>query len=229
MFYEKIDYDKIPILAKKMDTFFCPNVSIDKTAYMNWRISFHHETGGQFFAIAEGYAESAVKLISECLNDNSDKKADAWIFPILHCIVHSIELALKSINFYLEILLEEKPNIEGKHDIKQLNQTAIRKLEDLKSKDLYAGLDEAKTALQLIEKFIANIYDKTNDMTFARYPITAKKEKMFYTKELNNVVIDLEKLKEQYGYAFTMLDFVIDTLLRSLEFRSELADYYGDT
>lgn len=225
MFYEKIDYSKIPLLAKKMDTFFCSNPSTDKTAYMNWRISFHRGTGEQFFAISEGYAESAINLINECLNDNSDKKADAWIFPILHCIVHSIELALKAIIFHLEILLEEQPSIEGNHDIKQLNQTAISKLIDLKLKKIYGGLDEAKTALRLIEKFINNIYEKTDDMSFVRYPITAKKEDMFYTKDLNNVVVDLEKLKEQYSYVFTMLDFVIDVLLRNLEFRSEIADF----
>ena len=224
MFYEKIDYDKIPKLAKAMETFFCTNPSIDKTAYMNWRISFHRGTGGQFFAISEGYAESAISLINECLNDNSDKKADAWIFPILHCIVHSIELALKAIIFHLEILLEDKPSIEGKHDIKQLNQTAISKLLKLKSQKIYDGLDEVKTALRLIEKFVNNIYEKTDDMSFVRYPITAKKEDMFYAKDLNNVVVDLEKLKEQFGYVFTMLDFIIDVLLRNLEFRSEFAN-----
>lgn len=225
MFYEKIDYNQIPKLAKAMDTFFSKNSDIDKTAYMNWRISFQNGTGGQFFTISEGYAESAISLVNECLKDNSDKKADAWIFPILHCIVHSIELALKSTIFYLDILLDEEPNIEGKHDIKQINQTAISKVVKLKLKKIYSGLDEVKTALRLIEKFINNIYEKTDDMSFVRYPITAKKENMFYTKELKNVVVDLEKLKEQFGYVFTMLDFINDTLLRAIEFKSETSDY----
>lgn len=222
MFYEKIDYDKIPELAKKMETFFCYNANTQKTSYLNWRVN--RGDVHSFVAIAEGYAESAIQLIDMCLTDNSDKKADAWIFPILHCIIHSIELNLKTINFLLAILLDEQPKIEGQHKIQQICSTALTKLRRIKKQNFFDGCVEMITAIQVVKNFIDNIYQKTDDMSFARYPITHDKKDMFYMSNNENVVVDLEKLKEQYSYVYMMMDAVIDSIYRNLEFLSDISE-----
>ena len=222
MFYEKIDYNRIPELAKKMETFFCQNPNKCKTSYMNWRMGF----GGaqEFAAISEGYAECAIQLIDLCLEDNSDRKADIWIFPIFHCIIHSIELYLKAIHFNLCILLEEKPTISADHNIKQICEEAKAKILTIKNGDFYSDGEFMYTAIKVVHKFIVNIYDKTNDMSFARYPISSKKKKMFYSKKTaGNIVVDLEKMREQFSYVFMMLDSIMSILYNNLEFLSEIS------
>lgn len=67
MLFEKIDYDQIPKLAKKMKSFFLYNRDIDKNAYLNWRVSAHDDVGSQFWQLAEGYFDTAILLIDECL------------------------------------------------------------------------------------------------------------------------------------------------------------------
>ena len=81
MFFERVDYTKIPELSKKMKSFFCQGRTINTTSYMNWRIS--KDDGMSFWTLAEGYFETADILIEKCLEDNSDKKADIFFpYPI---------------------------------------------------------------------------------------------------------------------------------------------------
>lgn len=227
MFFDKIDYNKIPELAKKMKTIFQRGKSIDTTSYMNWRLPFSKDDGMRFWIFAESYFEAANTLIEKCLEDNSDKKADSYIFPILFDIVHGIELSLKAINDYLSIILKEKTCIEGGHQIKQLSDVALARLKDLKERDGGKEIDESIISMQLVKQFIENIYEKTDDMAFARYPINSKNGDMFYTAQLNNVVVDMEALQEQLSYVATMLDFVFDFLCRYLEYLHEVrSEYY---
>lgn len=226
MFFDKIDYNKIPELAKKMKTIFQQGKSIDTTSYMNWRLPFSKDDGMRFWIFAESYFEAANTLIEKCLEDNSDKKADSFIFPILFDIVHGIELSFKAINDYLSIILKDEPSIERGHRIKQLSDVALARLKDLKKEDGSKEIDESITAIQLVRQFVDNIYEKTDDMAFARYPINSKKEDMFYTAQLNNVVVDMESLQEQLSYVATMLDFVFDFLCRYLEYLQEIKSEY---
>lgn len=220
MLLEKIDYDKIPELAKKMKSCFAYNININKNAYLNWRVSKGEDVGIQFWCLAEGYFESAISLIDICLKDNLDKKADIYIFPILFNIVQGTELSLKAIIDYLYIILKEQHKLMGGHNIKQLSQEAMSRFIEFKQQDGSKEIEECITALQLAQKFIENIYDKTDDMAFARYPIDSKKQEMFYTATHENVVVDLEILREQSAYVFSMLDFIIDTILRYMEYLS---------
>lgn len=133
MFFERVDYTKIQELSKKMKSFFCQGRTINTTSYMNWRIS--KDDGMSFWSLAEGYFETADALISKCLEDNSDKKADIFIFPILFNVVHAVELSLKAINDYLNIILYDKAKIEGGHDIKQLSDVTLKLLQKFKAND----------------------------------------------------------------------------------------------
>ena len=85
---------------------------------------------------------------------------------------------------------------------------------------------ESITAIKLVKKFIDNIFEKTNDMAFARYPINSKNEDMFYNATLQNVMVDMELLQEQIAYVATMLDFVFDYLCRYIEYIQEMKEYY---
>lgn len=212
MNFEKIDYSKIPQLAKKMQSCFTANSNINRTAYLNWRISNSWDIGTQFFSLSEGYFESARYLIDECLKDNFDKKADIFIFPILFNVVHGTELALKAINDYLYMILDNESKIEGKHDIKQISDVSLILIKKLKNIDSSSGIVESITAMKLIKNFINNVYEQTNDMAFARYPIDTDDQAMFYAATNKNVVVDLEKLKEQIVYVFEMLDFIMGLL-----------------
>lgn len=224
MFFERVDYTKIPELSKKMKSFFCQGRTINTTSYMNWRIS--KDDGMSFWSLAEGYFETADALISKCLEDNLDKKADIFIFPILFNIVHAVELSLKAINDYLNIILYDKAKIEGGHDIKQLSDVTLKLFRKFKEKENSAEVAESITAIKLVKKFIDNIFEKTNDMAFARYPINSKKEDMFYNATLQNVMVDMELLQEQMAYVATMLDFVFDCLCRYIECIQEMKEYY---
>ena len=59
-------------------------------------------------------------LAQDCLQDNGDKKADIVVFPMLFSANHAIELYLKSINWSLNMLLNEKESFCGGHDIRQI-------------------------------------------------------------------------------------------------------------
>lgn len=84
------------------------------------------------------------------------------------------------------------------------------------------------TAIKVVERFIANIYDKTGDMTFARYPITNRNEEHFYVKALQNEVVDLELLEEQIVVIYKLLDFIYEMPDLELEFEAEMMSYYGE-
>ncbi len=81
-----------------------------------------------------------------------------------------------------------------------------------------------------VQKFIEILYQNTDDMTFARYPITAKKENQFYVGGNCNVTIDLNVLRQWVLRVFTILDNVsgyIDFQADQIkEWRSEMLSYY---
>lgn len=227
MLFEKISAEKVEELSKKMESFFHANKNIERTAYMNWRLHFDHSIAAQFCTMADGFFETSLKMIDICLEDNFDKKADIWIFPILFNILHGIELFLKSINSDLNIVLEQDGNIEGGHRIKQLCDVANKRLLDVKQKVEIEGIEEMRTALKVVKNFVGIIYEKTEDMAFARYPINSTKQPMFYVSTQENVVIDLEKLREQVVYVACMLQFISDCLGRYQEYLAEMKTYYS--
>lgn len=209
--FTNINYDKLPEFSKKLDSIFQYNGDINKTAYMNWRTRFADGSRKQFIIIGEAFFTSAYHLIKECLDDNSDKKADSWIFPILFNVIHGTELYLKAINSVLSSILEKKRGItEGGHDLKALCGTARNLVIEYKNSNKNNTTEQMFTAIKIVEKFIDNIYAKTNDMTFARYPMDKDKNGHFYIQSLENEVVDLVLLQEQISMVYHMLEFIYD-------------------
>lgn len=106
-----------------MKDIFSYNSDVNKTAYMNWRTS-HHDHIYNMIVIADGFMNSAIMLVEAALIDNSDKKADSLIYPIIFNANHAIELYLKATVWTLNILLDNQQKIEGQHDIR--NSSAMR-------------------------------------------------------------------------------------------------------
>lgn len=221
---EFADYDtsKIPVMGKKLDTIFQYNSDIDKTAYLNWRTGFARTSRRQFVVVWEAFFSTAYNLIQQCLLDNNDKKADSWIFPIMFDIVHGIEVYLKAINAALSVVLNKERGVaEGGHDLKALCGTARNLIIEYKNQHKNTTTEQMFQAIKVVEKFIENIYQKTDDMTFARYPLAKDKQGHFYIDTFENEVIDLEILLEQIVYVYKMLDFIYEMPELDLEIRAE--------
>lgn len=201
--WEKYDTKK---LLEKLPNYFEPTGDIEKSAYLNWRFDRIRNLENQFYDMGKAYFQTALCLVDACISDNCDKKADIWIFPIMFNTVHGIEVYLKGFNSQIRILekLEiqerQKTKIEGKHDIKQLCQLAISLIKGSSQKE---GL---LPEFEFIKKFIDILYANTNDMTFARYPISNKGDLHFYVQNKDNVTIDLEVYKIWVSKVFSILD-----------------------
>lgn len=223
-----INYDKLPKFAKKLDSIFRYNGDINKTAYMNWRTGFADGSRKQFIIIGESFFTSAYHLIEECLDDNSDKKADSWIFPILFNIIHGTELYLKAINSVLSAILGKKRSItEGGHDLRGLCGTARNLVIEYKNSNKNITTEQMFTAIKVVERFIDNIYAKTDDTTFARYPMDKDKNGHFYIQNLENEVVDLVLLRDQISTVYHMLEFAYDMPVLEIEMNAEaMKDLY---
>lgn len=198
--------------AQKMDSIFQYNQNVEKTAYLNWRSNKYTNQRRQLVVMGDNFFSSAYNLLQQCINDNGDKKADSWIFPIMFNIVHGIEIYLKAINVILNIVLNEQNQvIQGGHDIKQLCQTSKSLILKYKNRNKNETTDQMWTAIKVIENFIENIYEKINDMTFARYPMDKNKNGHFYIQTLDNSVIDMELLEKQMVIVYKMLEFIYQT------------------
>ena len=229
--FEDFDTSKIPAMGKNLGTIFQYNVDINKTSYLNWRTRFAHTSRRQFVVMGEAFFSTAYNLLQQCLIDNSDKKADSWIFPIMFNIVHGIEVYLKAINAVLSVLLKKNRGIsEGGHDLKTLCGIARDLIIDFKKINKNTTTSQMFEGIKVVEKFIFNIYEKTDDMTFARYPLAKNKQGHFYIETFENEVVDLELLKEQIVYVFKMLDFIYEMPELYLEIQAEsiaeMMDYY---
>ena len=181
--------------------------------------------------MGEAFFSTAYNLLQQCLIDNSDKKADSWIFPIMFSIVHGIEVYLKAINAALSVVLKKNRGIsEGGHDLKALCGTARNLIIEYKTANKNTTTLQMFECIKVVEKFISNIYEKTDDMTFARYPLAKNKQGHFYIETFDNEVIDLELLREQSVYVFKMLDFIYEMPELDLEIQAEsmaeMMDYY---
>lgn len=218
-------------LMNVIPNYFDSTGDVEKSAYLNWRFDFMRDTENQFYEMGKAYFETAIALIEICLSNNKDKKADIWIFPILFNIVHGTEIYLKGFNSQIRILDKiekqeyQESKIEGKHNISQLCQTAISLIKKSSHKDL---LSEFK----FVKKFIDVLYENTDDMTFARYPVNIDKEPHFYAQQTENITIDLDVLRIWVCKVFDILDsctgFVDFQIDQIKEWLHDMQQEYGE-
>ena len=187
-----------------MKDIFSYNADVNKTAYMNWRTS-HHDHIYNMIVIADGFMNSAILLAEAALVDNWDKKADSFIYPIIFNANHAIELYLKATVWTLNILLDNQQKIEGQHDIQQILQTVIKRVQEFetdkeKRKQFNNMINGTKFYVdELFEKIATqNEKRKKDNMDFSRYPFEQKYMPHFYITEFENVVVDLENFVQRF-------------------------------
>ena len=206
MYFNKINYDNIEELSRKMKSIFTYSTYYTSANLSNLTNGF--DDAQHFWLMSEAYFDSSEIIINECLKDNSDNKADRLVFPILFDIIHGIELSVKAIICNLNLIINNKPLFEkNHHNIKQLVSTAISMLHRVDAHEGNNYFCEALTAMKLVKRFVDNIYERTNDMTFARYPLSSDNKDMFYANYENQVYIDMALLQEQLYYIVCMLGY----------------------
>lgn len=247
-FEKEISQTSIDEFEKNMSSFFEFNGNIDGTAYLNWRFDNSKVITSQMCEMGNAYYETALNLLNNCIENNSDKKADSWIFPILFHTVHGIEVYLKGFNSQiktLELFIKNQEHkrfdIEGGHNILQLLQMANSGFNNYvqNNKHLISPeeIKDIRKKLNFINKFIIILYENTDDMTFARYPITSKKDLQFYNNysdfaTYNNITINLYIYKIWFCKIFSILEEITDfceyMIEQQLEYLAETQGYNND-
>jgi hypothetical protein len=206
-----------------MQPIFSNNDDVDKTAYINWRMSQGSDIQNML-NLADGFLLSAIHLAKQCLLDNIHKQADILIFPMLANANHGIELYLKGIVWILNELTHSPYKIEGGHNIQQIYSTVAAKIRSygghLSAKDFSEATQELKFYLdELFEQMQPN---RRNDkMDFSRYPFSKDYEDHVYVAAIGNVCIDLENFVARFTAIHEKLD-QITSFLYYQEFREEL-------
>lgn len=186
-----------------MKDIFSYNADINKNAYLNWRTN-RHEHIQNMIVIAEGFMSSAILLANQILVDNSGKRADSLIFPILFNANHGIEVYLKAISWSLNNLNNTGNQFKTHHNLREL-------LADVKSlvSDFESDTEKLKTfnsMIEPLEKYLTELSTKIEGtilkkgkekpvyrIDFSRYTLDVSgEEPQFYINELDNVVIDIE-------------------------------------
>lgn len=181
---------------------FSYNIDIKKNAYLNWRTD-RHDNAYNLYVLASDYADGASTLINCIIADNQDKKADALIMPIMYSIDQSIELYLKAIIREIEELEETTISNYKTHDIDGLLKTMVAhiKKKEVKIKGLEKHLKPVTSFISELYKQIKSTDEKGHtslNIDFARYPISPDGNPHFYIESTENVVIDVENLKNRF-------------------------------
>ncbi|WP_088356641.1 hypothetical protein [Bacillus cereus] len=226
-----------------MKKIFSNNPDIDKNAYMNWR-THSYDPIHNMIVVAEGFKDSTLLLVKDILKDNTDKKADNLIFPVLFNANHSIEVYLKAICWTQNLLLNKNDTFDGNHNLKGLFKKVVdleNELNILGDKSVfYKELNNLETYIdELYEKIERTVKGKNgndkiiHEITFCRYALTSDLEPQFYIDTFDNVVVDLENFLTVFEQIFKTLDSLSTHYIvlydEKQEFQAECeSDWNGD-
>lgn len=196
-----------------MTPIFSPNPDFNKSAFMNW----HFDSSSDILHLlnlGEGYMDAAIALANYSLIDNQDKKADILIFPILMNVNHGIELYLKGLIWILNKLLDTEGRFEGKHNIKQIYDTARGKIKQYGKPSIKTFNSSTKGLKLYLDELYqkANAGSKNDKMDFSRYPVSNNYDDHFYVRTYANIEIDLENFVSRFTEIKTSLEAVTDYL-----------------
>lgn len=217
-----------------MKDIFSYNKDNEKNAFMNWRTQ-HYDHIHNMIVIAEGFSDSALILVKEILENNSDKRADNLIFPILFNANHSIEVYLKAICWTQNQLLDKNDTFDENHNLQGLFKKVVDLENELNNSNDIAVFHEMLSDLkayinELYGKIERTVIDKKgknkilHDITFCRYTLNNDLEPQFYINTLDNVVVDLENFFTVFQGIFDSLDSLSTHYLSLLDGKQE-AEY----
>lgn len=209
-----------------MENIFSYNDDIAKNAYLNWRTDqFDHINN--MLVVAKGFSDSALLLVEEILIDNTNKRADNMIFPILFNTNHSIEVYLKAICWSQNQLLGNNETFKGNHDLKELIEKVIILEKNLGGTGEKEKFDEMLYPLkEYIDELYAKIErtrvkkgkdQKVYNITFSRYSLNNDMEPQFYINTFDNIVVDLENYRKVFKEIFSNLSSLSIHYLNLLE------------
>lgn len=182
-----------------MQPIFSRNQDIEKIAFLNWRIG-QDDPILNIINIADGHMQAAIELAKACIEDNTHKRADIFIFPIFTNANHAIELYLKAMNWTFSELLQHPRKLERGHNIKQLFEMVRGKMK------VYEGrisLKEFNKKMKGLHAYITELFAKIqatpqqDRMDFSRYPIDVHQQDHFYV-DFSSVEIDLENFVDRF-------------------------------
>lgn len=182
------------------------------TAFLNWRF-FKNDSVNSFLTLGEGYIQAGLELIENLIKNNDNKRADIYIFPILHNLNHSIELYLKGLIWTLNILINNNKGREGQHNIHQLYYLLRARIKTFEDGTHLKYFEKEFAPLKL---YIDELYsqtdgnDKNDQMDFSRYPVKTSNEEHFYVVVGKNIEIDLLNLYHQFEKIYQILDQATD-------------------
>lgn len=176
------------------------------SAYIGW------QNGDlSLYGVREGYKRAADELVDAAIREGMKNRIDAldmYIFPIMHCYRHSIEVSLKHIYFRTY----GKP-ANGIHDMLVLWDKYIvgKVIKDLKevAKDLKKDLK-----LEGVKEFFDEIRELIKELQ-GKSKGDSKGDVWRYLMDLNGNLyftewqyIDYKNLKDTIGYLYDCLDAI---------------------
>lgn len=205
----------------KAESIFSYNSSINRTAYLNWRINDFYSEWYQFNIMGYAYLDASINLMI-LLKGNDYKQADSLIFPILFNAIHGIEIYLKGLITGFNLTLDKSNrSIPKGHDIKKLSRVIRNVSSEFSKKYLKQTMqEEFKRIVTIIEDITENIFAETQDITFPRYPSGLNDKGTtphFYVERKENVTVDLDLLSEQIVVIYYIFDYMETVIMEIID------------
>ena len=206
------------------------NSDINKNAYMNWRTSYRNQVDN-LCVLADGYYEAAKLIADNVLEDNSSKRADALVYPMIFDLDQCIELYLKAIQWMLNTLLGNIDRFEGGHNLIGLYGTMIKLLDDFDKKypESKGNRKDFNTMMSGVKSYIDELktvvpQDDWRTMDFPRYPIMSDKvTDHFYIADKDNVTIDVAYFRQRIEDIHDALELLTLHFGQMIDYRNEAA------
>lgn len=177
-------------------------------AYYGWQ-----DGGLALFGLKEGYKNSADNLVEIALTEGSKgdiKTLDTYIFPILFCYRHSLEISLKQIYYRFFGKLPD-----GKHDLIMLYDNVKEKVVDVfnspsfiadvkKNKKTFIKYSTDDVDFGEIRRLICELQGADNKADIWRY-LMNKKGQLYFT---DSKFVDYQNLKAVIGELYEVFDFI---------------------
>jgi len=194
-------------MARKI---FIEGKNPNSRAYYGWQ-----DGGLALFGLKEGYKNSADNLVEIALDEGSEgniKTLDTYIFPILFCYRHSLEISLKQIYYRFFGKLPD-----GNHDLIKLYDNVRENVIDvLNSPGFIADVKKyKKTFIKYstndidfveIRRLICELQGADNKGDIWRY-LMNKNGQLYFT---DSEFVDYQNLKVVIGELYEVFNFIYD-------------------
>ena len=204
------------------------NDDIRKNAYLNWRTDRNDQIKN-FHVMAKGYYEAAKTLADSILRDNTNKRADILVYPMLFDLNQCIELYLKMLQWMLNKLLNNTQKFENGHNLIGLYATYLKLMDEFEKTNSSIKGDKKQfsslmsSVKNYIDEIKALVPEKNRKlMDYSRYPMMSDKDtNHFYIESIDNVTIDVEYFRDRIKTIYDSLESMFNYLDVLIEYNEE--------